>query len=740
MRKLGLLVFVMQAVYAQTFSPCDINHDGAVNIADVQTMINEALGVSACNTDVSGDGKCDVVDVQIIITAALGGSCNASQPSASSNIQLPVEVIGLDGTTKTASFNIPSGANLSGTMQLSMQIHGLQYQTQASVQLNGSAWMPINSSTVTLLGLANAYGGIGGGYHTLKMTMNLPAGSVTTGSNTIAFKFNGTDGRVSGFRVLAFNVQDATGNSLIPSSTFVWEDPNTWQPPSSLASDISTGQTLWRTAALTVPTSSGGKPILAHCADCHAQDGRDLKYFNFSNNSIRSRSMFHGLTAHQGDQIASYIRSLKVPNPGRPWNPPYQPGPGMDSQPVTNWAAGAGLGAVLDSDAAMLPYLAPGGSTAGWAAHQYLNPRELPIALQLPDWNSWLPGIHPVDAFGASFTASQFNTLYPIVRGRLVPNDASAYSTSANFFGEWFVAGDAVFLPPYETGTWTASSRQAVYSAAQWQMVKLWELNQEFGLEGIPQAVFGSKADARAWYGNHSFNTSPNMLHMTPGAGLGNGSLVVRQYLAFVWYHVQLILNDGNGHQADHTPIDHGYVQGIIKDFSTSAGNAPEAMLLLTWAVKALQEETQIGVGPTTFNTGFAPCALLPIALVYNSWDPVWSATPPATRASLVEAYLRQWFAEVSSFTAAQSYLGTDGGGRPYASPTENAGNLATANWLTTFGGDVWATLPRSRHIGVDPALTFEISSWAATVWPAANWAKNNAATCVSTATCTSDF
>jgi len=33
--------------------------------------------------------------------------------------------------------------------------------------------------TVTLLGLANAYGGIGGGFHTLQMTMNLPAGVVT---------------------------------------------------------------------------------------------------------------------------------------------------------------------------------------------------------------------------------------------------------------------------------------------------------------------------------------------------------------------------------------------------------------------------------------------------------------------------------------------------------------------------------------------------------------------------------
>ena len=96
---------------------------------------------------------------------------------------------------------IPAGTSLSGQMQLWMQIHGLRYETQASVNVNNSGWLPINTASVTLLGQANAYGGIGGGFHTLTMTMNLPAGAVVSGSNTVSFRFNGTDGRVSGFRV-----------------------------------------------------------------------------------------------------------------------------------------------------------------------------------------------------------------------------------------------------------------------------------------------------------------------------------------------------------------------------------------------------------------------------------------------------------------------------------------------------------------------------------------------------------
>jgi hypothetical protein len=232
---------------------------------------------------------------------------------------LPIEVLGADGTTAAVSFNIPTGTSLSGA-KLWMKIHGLRSQTQASLQLNDAAWQPISEGNVTLLGLGNAFGGIGGGFHTLQMTM--PASSLTTGTNTLTFRFNATDGRVIGFRVLEFNVQNSNGNSLIPSGTFVNDDPDTWQPPSTDSSDISAGQTLWRTASLTIPTSAGRATIRAHCMDCHAQDGRDLKYFNYSNKSIHERSVFHGLTAQQGDQIASYIRSLNLPNPGRSWTPP----------------------------------------------------------------------------------------------------------------------------------------------------------------------------------------------------------------------------------------------------------------------------------------------------------------------------------------------------------------------------------------------------------------------------------
>jgi len=654
----------------------------------------------------------------------------ASQTPPPTTITLPIEVIGPDGTTASVSFNIPSGTNLSG-LNLWLKIHGLRTQTQASLQLNSGSWQPISEGNVTLLGLASAYGGIGGGYHTIQMTM--PATSLTTGANTLTFRFNGTDGRVSGFRVLGFNVQDPNGNSLIPTSNFVWDDPNAWTAPSTSSSDITAGQTLWRTAPLTVPGTSGASPIKAHCMDCHAQDGRDLKYFNYSNNSIQARSLFHGLTAQQGNQIASYIRSLNLPNPGRPWNPPYQPGPGLDSRPVSDWSAGAGVDAVLDSDAAIYDYLAPGGNTAGWAATQYLNPRELPIDLQLPDWNSWLPIIHPMDAFGTVFTSSRLWALYPQIRSALVPNDATSYHNAAvNELRNWDVAS-ADFLGPINPQgvNWTPQLRTAVYSLALWNNIKIWELNQEFGLEGMPQAVFGTKANVRGWYTSHLFATSPSILRISAGPGLGNGSTMSLVYDSNAWYQTQLILNDGQGQESNHNPIDFGYVFGRIKDLA-SASATPEIMLQLTWLIKCLQEETLTGAGPELgTDAGWHPNITIPELLVDFNYSKVWGATSPSQRVTMTQAYLQAWFAQAQKYTPQQFYTGG------WANPNDDPAKLFFSQ---DFGGQMWFMLPRMRYFGIDPNLTYQVSAWAAKIWPKGNWSLNNSATCSSSTTCTSGY
>ncbi|PWU11818.1 MAG: hypothetical protein C5B51_01935 [Terriglobia bacterium] len=644
-----------------------------------------------------------------------------------SNITLPLEVIGPDGTTVVTRFSIPQGVNLAGAFQVSMQIHGLQYQTQASLQVNNSTWLPINSSTVNLTQQELAYGGIGGGFHTLQMTMSLPQGLLTSGLNTISFRFNGTDGRVSGFRVLSFNIVGSNGSGLIPAQAFTQEDPNSWQAPSTNPSDISAGKTLWYQAPLTVPTSNGNVSIQTHCTSCHAQDGRDLKYFNYSNNSIRARSMFHGLTAQQGDQIASYIRTLSIPNPGRPWNPPYQPGPGLDSQPVENWAAGAGLTAVLSRDADMLSYLAPNSNTSGWSPAANLNARETPIALQLLDWNSWLPGIHPLDAFGSSFLSSTVYTNYQFLRSKLVPGDANAYQANKGYLWMW-IGLDQTFLDPLTKAStdpaWNNPAYvQSIYSMRLWSMVKHWELNQEFKLEPMAQVAFGPQADSRAWYSPEPFFASPNMTHIPMGK-VGNGTTAAGQYVAYVWYHLQVVLNGGNNRGTGLGPsIDFPYVFGFVGGMSYAGAPALSnpGCLMTFWLIKGLQD-SENGLGPDGaggvgwgLNTN-NPSQLLQL----SNW--LWNEQPLANQARMMETYLQYWLAKVNSFTPQQFYSGG------WAAPTQIPDPTWPENGISNY---VAFMIPQFTYRGVSTATTNAIIAWAKTIWPNYNWDATKNAVCV---------
>ena len=235
-------------------------------------------------------------------------------------ILLPIEVLGANGTTVSRTVALQAG-QAESVRSLWLQIHGLRYADQASVQINTSTWIPLNNNTVTIAEPGRSYGGIGGGFSTLVMTLPLQSGAVVGGDNTIRFRFNQTDGVVSSYRVLALNFLTVEGKKILPPDNFVEDAPETWTPPLPDAASILAGRELWQTASLVASSLPDSPRIQAHCADCHAQDGRDLKYFNFSNASIVARARFHGLSTLQSEQIASYIRSLPLP---QSW-PPVEP-------------------------------------------------------------------------------------------------------------------------------------------------------------------------------------------------------------------------------------------------------------------------------------------------------------------------------------------------------------------------------------------------------------------------------
>ncbi|MEJ1928640.1 hypothetical protein WDZ92_00005, partial [Nostoc sp. NIES-2111] len=297
--------------------------------------------------------------------------------AAAEPISLPIEVMGPNGSTKEIRLEVPEGTSCQPCYLL-LRFHGLSYNGQASLQWGDDApWIPLDETNPAfqVKGLAKVYGGLGGGFASIPATLAL--GNIGPGSYVLRFRFNRTDGVSSGYRLLEVNFL-SNGKRLIDEEAFVQDNPDLWEAPFPDEDSIRRGRELWYSANLTVPNRGA---IKAHCSDCHAHDGRDLKYFNYSNYAIRSRSIFHGLSSPEGDQIASYIRSLPIEAPGRPWNPPYQPGPGLDSRPVTQWAAGAGLSAVLEQDAETLRAIFPNGiNSTATAPSGELSAREIPVA------------------------------------------------------------------------------------------------------------------------------------------------------------------------------------------------------------------------------------------------------------------------------------------------------------------------------------------------------------------------
>jgi len=465
-----------------------------------------------------------------------------------------------------------------------------------------------------------------------------------------------------------------------------------------------------------------------------------LKYFNFSNASIVARSHFHGLTTLQGEQIASYIRSLPLPSPGRPWNPPYQPGPGLDKQPISNWAAGAGLTWVLDRDADALPYLLskPGihltsGGMISSDVHQLapqitpdifrpdgnLNPRKIPIALQLPDWSQWLPRIHPKDAWGSDFTRSEFAAMYD--RGASEEGEASHRSKSSlrellaaarapdsdihyvvPAFTRWSRSRRSFLGRLVKTKTvWSAELTNKVYSTQLWQLMKTWEMTQEFSLEGRGLDLLGRAAESRTWCNTILADTAPSATHIPNGPNGVGGSALTNEYLSATWYELQIILNSGNHQHRDRVPLDWIYLIGQFRDLYLQSQN-PEPVRLLVAVTKALQS-TDPHLGPDDYSQGWRPDQSIdPRIMVSPNWVSFFKPFPVEIRRALAESLLTAWMDKTQQYPITK-YL-------PILSLRPDYSSRYAYSDIS--GGKVWQATEQFHAIGVSDDLVERLQNW----------------------------
>ena len=728
-----------------------------------------ALGAGALRTDPT--------DIVNYIESVDG--CKA--PAALSQ-NLPLEVLGRAGTVVSTTLKL-TAAQASRGLRLWLQTHNIRYPEKASLRINGGAWTALNNASAEMLGSSKTYGGVGGSFATLKMSVALPAGGLLAGDNVIEFRFNVGNGLTIGYRIIGINVLDAQAKPLILSSAFTSENPATWVGPSTVPSDISAGKNLWFNAPLKSQSGAAGINLIARCSDCHTQTGADLKYFGFSNKSIVERAKFHGLTDAEGQHIASYIRSLPVKAAGRPWNPPYQPGPGTSAKPNDEWAAGAGIENVPDDDLDTIKHLFPDGikrdAIMEGDGNQFkrFSSHDTPIAFQLPDWNHWLPEIHPYDAWGKTwFEGTPNYKHYRKIRTQLAGKSAADitqwYRDSGNGGGDTYQStgyfaitawsgyfanqgrGTSVVdaVEAFLTNTLNANGRiteladaQKIYSMALWKMVKHFEINEEFQLTGVGPATTGvawagfdsTFALPRAWVGAERvvFDVSPFLTGLEGGiTGSASGNTAFNyDYLSNAWYQLQIILNAGQRSSGGHGTVDWGYAQGFLDgmdrftQYSQSARN-------VVWAIKGMDEGDN-GREPNDQNGwSFKRATLNALGLITNDlseYSQFWltKASPESGQvlATLAQVWLEKnasWLpiqmSRYAPYDAASALKSGNEDGGTFDRPEYVVGDPPSYDYRVRSAAEATDLLMQRfvQYKSFPAALQNGYAAWAQAVWP----------------------
>ena len=668
--------------------------------------------------------------------------------SALAQTKLPLEVVGPAGYTQSVTFSLQ---NASQATTLYLKVHRGAYRdasvnaargAKASLRLNSGAWIDLTNETVDCYDHEAAYGCLNGAYHTVRLKVALATlGSLQAGNNTLTFRFNGTDGLTSGYRILEFNLLNNAGSPLLAESSFTEDDPATWQPPLNTTTNIAEGKRLWQQASLR--PGDMDRTIKATCGGCHTRDGADLKYFNFSNHSIQERAKFHGLSDQQAQQIASYIRSLTTPAPAqaRPWTPPYQPGPGLDSRPIAEWAAGAGLDWVLEQDEEMLPYLFSNG-TSQQNVDQALSVstpptshRELPVAIQFPDWLDWLPGIHPVDVLGEeAFYNQVFDPVEkPLFQAYQDIHDAFDYRDYRGWDALNFFTGRLTNVASklVENGVYQArgfSPEVGIRSVRHWAATKQWEVMQEYALEGRLQDIQGEEAEVRGWPtdAENVFNLSAHRTARN-AANLYFQDLLVGKYSSTAWYELQVVLNSGIGF--DHgvrAPVDWYYEPQHIAGLHTQA-NGPAHPLRLV-ASFAQTQRSYATMSPASEGWGFG--FMHPVRWITAGHGQLMRQLDPALRTRIYITLLNNLMDllerhEPGTWRRApdsQPYNHGVNGVESQNYRPQKVNNLHGAHFQQRYADTWYLMIAPFREAKVDETTLNRLIDWGQLMWPNGDW------------------
>jgi hypothetical protein len=226
---------------------------------------------------------------------------------------------------------------------------------------------------------------------------------------------------------------------------------------------------------------------------------------------------------------------------------------------------------------------------------------------------------------------------------------------------------------------------------------------------------------------NSAFDASPNIIKLpSNNTGIKDNSPFMFTYFSMSWYHLALILFNGNHSDgADRTaqrPIEWGYVSGAIKGMSrTPGGTLPVQGLLTLYLAKGMQTADNTLKPNAPYGAGWTPRTSGDLSrFVVTDLMPGWSDITPTERAAILQAFLSTWWDKTRQFDVSDWH---NGGG---ATTTEGISGFCDG----TLSNRIYFMLPRLRYHGADSALVDEIAKWAQNVWPQVNWQNIKKATC----------
>jgi hypothetical protein len=736
--------------------------------------------------------------------------------AASAGNRLPVEVLGPAGTTKAIAFQL---SNRTGITHLYLRCNACGYddiadnknrsKVKATVRINNGSPISLKhfkegstvygNEQISIVGGEAGYGGIGGAFRTVRFKVAIPSQALIVGRNTLTFEHEDAEAPSIGFRILEVNLlkDGDTRQKVLPSSAFTQDDPRSWAPPLNTPSDIARGAALWKQRGALYDrwldnldnVDNGGGPITgkmrAACSDCHAADGRDLRYFNFSNESIIQRAVFHQLSVTEGRQIASYIRDrardreLPIVDHARPWNPTYQPGPGLDSKPAYEWAAGATVNAILDADQDMAGLLFPQGTSLDQVRavvdrYSTLNLRELKINIPMPEWNQWLPIVHPDDAFDTSDAAINADETGRDVRMpyyKKIYLDALSDPSRAKLGGlsdginDWLrrdqtcstqgttngepVRGlngavlRALRLPSPDVTTANCESidrarlknlEHAKRGLLAWASVKMWEVIHSRRLEEAAQTQTRQVCSAgrcinaserRGWVadGRNVFERPPHFTGVGEGRKYFNQNELQGVFESNAWYHLNLILNPGYRQtMPSHFAYTYSHVELLQEKSGVDQG-------FRFWATMIKQRQLQ-----TNGKYGVEAGLDLRTAQPYVYYGTGRNRTSTDTQGSVGQPlWGRLAQAMVEDFVE-DANRATD---EDWASATQNrrvqpkaSQDFSPCSGVCVFdlgpyqGRNTYRVIPKLREIGVQASAINALIAWGRKTWPNGPWSR----------------